>query len=141
MKSTRIFITALLAAFTLPAFAAEKKEPSPAETAVKFPETAAALWTEIDAKYKVLAEIVAAKKDEAVVEAAEAVEGLVGGIPAKHPGLAADKMKRIEGQVKNVGRVLDALHDEADEGHWDDAAKKLQQVEAALKIIKGQVVK
>ncbi len=141
MKTTRIVITALLTALALPTFAEEKKEPSPAKVEVKIPDTADALWTEIDAKYKALAEIVAAKKGDAVVEAAETVEALVNAVPAKHADLAADKKKRVEGQAKNVARVLDELHDAAKEGHWDVAAKKLTQVEAALKIIRGQVGK
>ena len=140
MKTKHLITTLLRTTLCLGtvSFAAEKNEP---KVEVKIPDTAEALWTEIDVKFKALSEIVAAKKGEAVVEAAETVEGLVGGIPAKHPGLAADKMKRIEGQVKNVARVLDELHDAAKEGHWDVAAKKLTQVEAALKIIKGQVAK
>ena len=135
MKITRTLILALLTALALPAFAEEKK------VEVKIPDTADALWTEIDAKYKVLAEIVAAKKGEAVVDAAETVEALVNAVPAKQSDLATDKKKRIEGQAKNVARVLDELHDAAKEGHWDVAAKKLTQVEAALKIIRGQVGK
>lgn len=141
MKTTRILIAAILSALALPSFAEEKKEPAQAEVQVKIPETAEALWTEIDVKFKALAEIVAAKKGDSVVDAAETVEALVNAIPSKHADLAADKKKRIEGQTKNVARVLDELHDGAKEGHWDVAAKKLTQVEAAIKIIKGQVSK
>ena len=141
MKQTRILLITLLTALSLPAFAEGKKEPSHAPAEVKIPDTADALWTEIDAKYKALVEIVAAKKGDAVVEAAEAVEALVNAVPAKHADLAADKKKRVEGQAKNVARVLDELHDAAKEGHWDVAAKKLTQVEAALKIIRAQVGK
>ncbi len=147
MKSTRIFITALLAAFTLPAFAADehkhkegaahKDEP---KVEVKIPDTAEALWVAIDTQMKALSGVIAAKKGE-THEAAETVEALTAAISLKYPSLDADKKKRVDGQAKNVGRVLDALHDEADEGHWDDAAKKLQQVEAALKIIRTQVGK
>ena len=141
MKTTRILIAAIIATLTLPAFAEEKKEPSHAQVEVKIPDTAEALWTEIDAKYKALAEIVAAKKGDAVVDAAETVEALVNAVPAKHADLAADKKKRVEGQAKNAARILDELHDAAKEGHWDIAAKKLTQVEAAMKIIKSQVAK
>ncbi len=141
MKTTRILITTLLAALALPAFAAEKKEPASAEINVKIPDTAEALWAEIETKHKALAEIVAAKKGDAVVDAAETVEALVNALPSKYPSIAADKKKRIEGQTKNVARVLDELHDAAKEGHWDVAAKKLTQIEAAVKIIKGQLAK
>ena len=140
MKTTRILITTILTAIALPAFAAEKKEPSHTQVEVKIPDTSDALWTEIDVKFKALSEIVAAKKGEAVVDAAETVEALVNAVPAKHTDLAADKKKRVEGQAKNVARVLDELHDAAREGHWDVAARKLTQVEAALKIIKSQLV-
>ena len=83
----------------------------------------------------------AAKKGETIVEAAETVEALVNAVPSKYADLAADKKKRVEGMAKNVARVLDELHDAAKENHWDVAAKKLPQVEAAVKIIKGQVAK
>ena len=43
---------------------------------------------------------------------------------------------RVEGQVENTARVLDELHDVMDA---DEAAKKLAQVQVALKIIKGQI--
>ena len=69
------------------------------------------------------------------------MEALVNAVPGKYAVLAADKKKRVEGMAKNVARVLDELHDAAKEGHWDVAAKKLPQVEAAVKIIKGQVAK
>ena len=141
MKITRNLITALFTAFALPAVADEKQEPSRPQIEVKIPDTADALWTEIDTKYKALAEIVSAKKDDSVVDAAETVEALVDAVPAKHADLPADKKKRVEGQAKNVARVLDELHDAAKEGHWDVAAKKLTQVEAALKIMRGQVGK
>ena len=87
---------------------------------------------------KTLSGVITAKKGE-THEAAETVEGLAAAISSKYPQLEGDKKKRVDGQAKNIGRVLDQLHDEADEGHWDDAAKKFQQVEAALKIIRSQV--
>ena len=140
MKTKHLIATLLSATLCLGtvSFAAEKNEP---KVEVKIPDTADALWTEIDVKFKALSEIVAAKKGEAVVDAAETVEALVNAVPAKQTDLAPDKKKRVEGQAKNVARVLDELHDAAKEGHWDVAAKKLTQVEAALKIIKGQVAK
>ena len=146
MKTPRILIAIIVTALALPAFAAEKpkageKEKDHPEVEVKIPDTAEALWTEIDAKTKVLTELLTAKKGDAIHVAAETVEALVSAIPGKHADLAADKKKRVEGMVKNVARVLDQIHEEAEEGHWDVSAKKLTQVEAALKIIKAQVGK
>lgn len=157
MKATRILITALAAVLSFPPLSgAEEKKPAAKEehkhkagekekdhpkVEVKIPDTAAALWTEIDAKSKELAELVAAKKGDKIHVAAETVEALVSAIPAKHADLAADKKKRVEGMAKNVARVLDQIHEEAEEGHWDDATKKLGQVEGAVKLIKAQVGK
>ena len=140
MKTTHIVLLGLVTALALPASADEKKEPTPT-VQVAIPATADALWTEIDAKFKVLTEIVEAKKGDAVVDAAETVEALVDAVPSRYPELAPDKKKRVEGQTKNVARVLDEIHDTAKEGHWDVAAKKLGQVQAAVKIRRGQVVK
>ena len=148
MKQNRILITILAAALALPAFAADEHKHKEGEkhadhpkVEVKIPDTADALWTEIDAKSKELANLVAAKKADNIHTVAETVEALVSAVPAKHADLAADKKKRVEGMAKNVARVLDQLHEEAEEGHWDDVAKKLTQVQGALKLIKQQVAK
>lgn len=122
--------------FNANSFADEKDEP---KVEVKIPDTATALWAEIDEKSKSLAAVVATKDAKAVYVAAETVEALVRAIPQKYPNLTGDKKKRVEGQAKNTARVLDELHDAMNEGKADIAEKKLAQVEAALKIIKSQV--
>ena len=106
---------------------------------VKIPENAEALWVEIETKRKVVSDLVTAKKAEGLHEAAESVKILAAAAPAKYPDLAPDKKKRLDGQVKNVARVLDDLHDEGEAGDWETAAKKLSQLDAALKIMKSQV--
>ena len=105
---------------------------------IKIPETAEALWADINAKHKVLGELVAAKKADGLHEAAESIKILAGAAASKYPGLPVDKRKRLEGQAKNVARVLDDVHDEGEGGHWGDAVKKLSQLDAALKIMKDQ---
>jgi hypothetical protein len=138
---TRYILTAILSAtlcFGSVGFADEKNEP---KVEVKIPETAEALWTEIDSKFTTLADLVKGKDAKAVYIAAETVEALVRAIPDKYPDLAGDKKKRVEGQVKNTARVLDELHDAMTDGKTAEAAKKLTQVESALKIIKSQVAK
>jgi len=105
---------------------------------VTVPESTDALWAEIDARHKVVRDLVAAKKAQGLHEAAESVKILTAAAPSKYPDLTPDKRKRMEGQVKNVARVLDDVHNEGEGGHWDDAAKKLSQLEAALKIMRSQ---
>ncbi len=153
MKTNHIIITAIAAAFSIsPLHAAEenkdehthekgKHQHEEKKVGVIIPETAEALWAEIDKQHKALGDAVAAKKADGLHELAETLEMLVAAIPAKHADLAADKKKRVEGQAKNVARVLDAIHEEGEEGHWDDVSKKLTQFDASLKIIKGQVGK
>lgn len=85
------------------------------------------------AKHKALSEAVAAKKADSLHELTETLEALVNAVPVKHADLAADKKKRVEGGAKNIARFLDAMHEEGEEGHWDDAAKKLTQVDTVLK--------
>jgi len=103
------------------------------------PASAEALWAEIDAKAKSLATQVAAKNAEAVHGDTLALEALTAAISAKHPALPTDRLKRVEGQVKNVARVLDTLHHEADEGKWDKTAPLMKQFEAALSIVRQQI--
>jgi ABC-type Zn2+ transport system substrate-binding protein/surface adhesin len=105
---------------------------------VTVPEGADALWAEIDVKRRALNDVVASKKMEGLHVAAESVKILAAAVPAKYADLAPDKRKRVEGQAKNVARVLDELHEEGEEGHWDSVTKKMAQLDAALKIMKEQ---
>ena len=140
MKTKHLVTLALATALSIGSLhAAEKEERIKVE--VKIPDSAEALWSEIETQRKALADAVAAKNKDEVFKLSETVEALVNAIPSKYPALATDKKKRVEGQVKNTARVLDELHDVMDAGKADEAAKKLAQVEAALKIIKGQVGK
>jgi hypothetical protein len=41
--------------------------------------------------------------------------------------------------VKNTARVLDDLHDSMDAGKTEEARKELEQIQAALKIIRDQL--
>jgi myo-inositol-hexaphosphate 3-phosphohydrolase len=147
MKIRHLTIAVLAAAFTAaPLQAADehkhdgkKHDHEEKKVDVTVPDGADALWAEIDAKHKALSEVVASKKMEGLHVAAESVKVLTAAGPAKYADLAPDKKKRVEGQAKNIARVLDDLHEEGEEGHWDNVAKKLPQLEAALKIMKEQI--
>lgn len=157
MKTNHLIIATITAALSLaPLYGAEEKKPAGTDehkhekgkhddhakkVEVKIPETAEALWAEIDAKWKALTDLIAAKKSANLHVAAETVEALVTAVPTKYSDLAADKKKRVEGMAKNVARTLDAMHEEGEEGHWDDVAKKQTQIDAAIKLIKQQVAK
>lgn len=146
MKLHRTHLTCILTALALPVLGADEHKHAGGDkhaghdkkVEVKIPENAAALWAEIDAKAKAIADLVAAKKAENMHELAETVKALVNAVPSKHPSLEPDKIKRVDGMVKNVARALDQLHEEAEGGHWDDAAKKLRQAQSAIQLIKDQ---
>lgn len=149
MKISRIHFVTLLVALTIPAFAAdehkhtggEKHADHSAKIDVTIPETTDALWAEIGTRSKALADLVGTKKADGIHEAAEIVEALVNAVPVKNADIAPDKKKRVEGMAKNIAKALDKVHEEAEEGHWDAAAKTVKQVEAAIKIIGGQIGK
>jgi hypothetical protein len=134
-----VALTTLSAMLVFTPIPAEEANKERIEVTVQIPETAEALWSQIDKDTKALAELVAATKKDEVYAVAETVEALVNAIPAKYSDLAADKKKRVAGQVKNTARVLDDLHDSMDAGKTEEATKELEQVQAALKIIRNQL--
>ena len=104
-------LTALCATLVLTPLGAGEAKKERIEVTVQIPDTPEALWSQIDKEAKALAELVAAGKKDEVYAMAETVEALVNALPEKYPDLAADKKKRVVGQVKNTARVLDDLHD------------------------------
>jgi uncharacterized Zn finger protein len=132
-------LTALCATLVLTPLGAEEAKKERIEVAVQIPDTPEALWSQIDKEAKALAELVAAGKKDEVYAMAETVEALVNALPEKYPDLAADKKKRVVGQVKNTARVLDDLHDSTDAGKTDEATKELEQIQTALAIIRHQL--
>ncbi len=132
-------LTALCATLVLTPLGAGEAKKERIEVTVQIPDTPEALWSQIDKEAKALAELVAAGKKDEVYAMAETVEALVNALPEKYPDLAADKKKRVVGQVKNTARVLDDLHDSMDAGKTDEATKELEQIQTALAIIRHQL--
>ena len=141
MKRTCLHIVAIITSLALPAFAADEHKHEDGhkghpKVEVKIPDSAADLWAAIETQAKTLSDLVTAKKGSDIPAAAETLEALVSALPAKYPNLPSDIKKRMDGMVKNVVRALDALHEEAEEGHWDDAGKRMNQMQGATKLIK-----
>ena len=120
-------LTTLLATLCVPLvftpLRAQEAKKERIQVTVQIPDTTEALWSQIDGDTKALAELVAATKKDEVYAMAETVEALVNAIPEKYPDLAADKKKRVAGQVKNTARVLDDLHDSMDAGKTEEARR------------------
>jgi len=96
------------------------------QSKIPIPDSVKAIWAAVDDKYKQLTNVVAAKKADEVYTVAEDLEALLKALPSKSTNLTADKLKRVEGQVKNAGKVLDDLHDAAKDGKYDVAQEKLK---------------
>ena len=108
------------------------------ESKIPIPDSVKAIWAAVDSKYKQLGDVVAAKKADEVYTVAEDLEALLKALPSKSTNLPADKLKRVEGQVKNAGKVLDDLHDAAKDGKYDVAQEKLKIVEGVIKAVRAQ---
>jgi hypothetical protein len=108
------------------------------ESKITIPDSVKAIWAAVDAKYKQLTDVVAAKKADEVYTVAEDLEALLKALPSRSSNLPVDKRKRVEGQVKNAGKVLDDLHDAAKDGKYDVAQEKLKIVEGVIKAVRAQ---
>lgn len=117
----------------------DKKEAGHGEMAM--PTTAAAALDKAHDLHIELAEQVKAKNLKPVHELAEQLTETLNMLPALSKDLPAEKLKRVEGAVKNLAKALDAMHDAADEGKQDGTEKQLGVVESLLKIVSAQYPK
>lgn len=114
----------------------DKKEAGHGEMAM--PTTAAAALDKAHDLHMEIVEQVKAKNLKAVHELAEQLTETLNMLPGLSKDLPAEKLKRVEGAVKNLAKALDAMHDAADEGKQADTEKQLGTVESLLKIVSAQ---
>ncbi len=135
--------TALLAgAFFLlnasPALRAAEKEGGHEHMEMAKPGTSAAALEAIHKLHATLATQVKGKQLKSVHETCEQLTTAANALPGLSKDLPADKLKRVEGAVKNLATALDALHDAADEGKQAETEKQLGTVDSLLKIVSAQ---
>jgi|GEM_PF-1842458 len=131
------------AAFVLPAtptFAADKEHGHGAHGAATMakPANAAAALETVHKLHAELAAQVKGKQLKVVHDTAETLTAAVNALPALSKDLPADKLKRVEGAVKNAAKALDLLHDAADEGEQANSEKHLKTVDSLLALISAQ---
>lgn len=102
------------------------------------PKTVAAAFVQVHRLSAELTEQVKGKNLKSVHDTAEELTATLKRLPGLSKDLPADKLKRVEGAVKNLARALDALHDAADEGNQAGAEKQLGVVESLLKVVSAQ---
>lgn len=102
------------------------------------PKTVAAAFEQVHHFSAELTEQVKGKNLKSVHETAEELTEMLNLLPGLSKDLPADKLKRVEGAVKNLAKALDALHDAADEGNQAGTEKQLGVVESLLKVVSAQ---
>lgn len=123
-----------------PTFAAEKAH-GPGEhgaAGMAKPANSAAALETVHKLHAELAAQVKGKQLKSVHDTAEKLTAAAHALPAVSKDLPAEKLKRVEGSVKNLAKALDALHDAADEGNQAGSEKHFATVESLLKMIDAQ---
>ena len=114
----------------------DKKEAGHGEMVM--PTTAAAALDKVHDLHMEIAALVKAKNLKPVHKSAEQMTETLNMLPSLSKDLPADKLKRVEGAVKNLAKALDAMHDAADEGNQAGTEKHLGAVESLLKVVSAQ---
>lgn len=102
------------------------------------PATSAAALEQVHNLHAKLVAQVKGKELKSVHDTAEHLTEVLNALPALSKDLPADKLKRVDGAVKNLAKALDAMHDAADEGNQAGTEKQLGTVDSLLKIVSAQ---
>lgn len=124
--------------FASPLVRADEKMGHEHKEASAMPTTAAAALEKAHDLHMEIAEQVKAKNLKPVHELAEQLTETLNMLSGLSKDLPADKLKRVEGAVKNLAKALDALHDAADEGNQAGAEKQLGTVDSLMKVVSSQ---
>ena len=102
-------------------------------------ETTHGLWTKIMMGKHHLAKLVEAGEYGEVHEATETISNLLNKLPGVSTQLTEKNQKRVQGTVNNLTKVLDALHEIADEeGSAALVAAKMKSLNGLFKVLKAQ---
>lgn len=108
------------------------------ESSSAMPTTSAAALDKARDLHMAIAAQVKAKNLKPVHDGAEKMTETLNMLPGLSKDLPADKLKRVEGTVKNLAKALDALHDAADEGNQAGTEKQLTAVDSLMKVLAAQ---
>ena len=118
--------------------AAEHKKEHGEHADMAKPASSTAALETIHKLHAELAAQVKGKQLKSVHETCEKLTAAANALPGLSKDLPADKLKRVEGSVKNLAKALDALHDVADEGNQAGTEKRLKSVDSLLSLISAQ---
>jgi hypothetical protein len=144
MKFLIVLLLTLCFALGLPAVDAKDAaavKATPASPAVPIPETADALWAQIDLQRKALGDAITAVNKAEGSRLADTLKELVKAIPGKYPEAVAEKKKSIHHESKSVARLFDDLRDALQQGKIDQVNLILGQIDSSLKFVRESAAK
>ncbi len=101
-------------------------------------EGLAGAWAALEAARDAIAADVAAGLLKTIHEKSEPVPGLAKELLEHSDGLDPVRRKRVEGAVRQLPKVADALHDAADGGDLDGTRRELKRLDGLLQLIRAQ---
>lgn len=136
-------ILAIATAFTLTAVRAEEGhshgDHGHAHAAVTLPSTLPELWTALEKEKETLVKAIVSQDGHATHDAVDVLTAYAKALPELASGLDDSARKRIEGQSKNLLRVLDNLHHASEGPDWKKAEAELPKLEGILKLLSTQI--
>ena len=101
-------------------------------------EGLAGAWTALEAARDAIAADVEAGRLETIHQKSEPVPGLANALLEHSDGLDPAKRDRVEGAIRQIPKVADALHDAADGGNLDGTRRQLKRLDGLLRLIRAQ---
>lgn len=119
------------------ALADDKDKDEKAEK-VKIPDTVEGIWKEIHMHHMELHDVVKNKKLDMVHHHAFAVRDLAKALPAKVP---ADDKSKVQGTVKNIAKLADALDKSGDDNDQAATEANLKKLDGLITMLEKQCEK
>lgn len=141
LRHTMAFAVIAGAAFLIapaPTLQAHEDKASAHESEAMSPANVTEAWGAINGLRENLATQVAAKNLKPVHELSEQLTEALIQLREASKDLPADKLKRVQGAVANLTKVLDGAHDAADEGSQSGTEKQLKVIDGLLKVLASQ---
>ena len=134
-------ITASLALALSPAKAEEDHahDHGHAHGTVTVPATLPDLWAAIEKEKGVLEKAVVSQDAHGTHDAVDTLTAYTKALPEQAGSLDEAAKKRIEGQSKNLLRILDNLHHATEGPDWAKAQAELPKLDGVLKLLSTQI--
>jgi hypothetical protein len=144
-KLTALLLPIFIALSPVLAKNKDKDSANPDKTAAavdpSIPDTADALWQQVDAQRKALGDAITANNKDDVHKAGPILAKLLKAAPKKYPDLSGLKQKSVHHQAKAASHLCSDLVDAFDQGKTDQVTAILGQIDGAIKFVKDEIAK